>query len=76
MSYEDRVDAAFDNEQDRFLDLVDKGEKFEEAREWLKELIHEMYGEADITRIENAVEEIAALFSIKVPSHEIPLSQV
>jgi len=44
--------------------------KYEEAKEWIKEMIHHMYDTGDIVEMENALDELTGIWGLRLPEHE------
>ena len=46
---------------------VDNLEKYDYAKEWIDEVVHHMYNTGDVDEMENALDELLAIFSGKLP---------
>ena len=41
-----------------------------EVEEWIRELVHHMYATGDVKEMENALDELTAVWGISLPKHE------
>ena len=48
-------------------------QKYDHAKTNLEEIIHQIYDIGDICAFENALEELASIFDIKVPNNELKI---
>ena len=48
----------------------EKINKYEDAEDWIKEMIHHMYDTGDIVALENALDELTGIWGLRLPEHE------
>ena len=48
----------------------EKINKYEDAEEWIKEMIHHMYDTGDVEALENAFDELAGIWGLRLPERE------
>lgn len=49
---------------------VDELEKYDDAKEHLEEVIHQLYNIGNVNALENAIEELANVFDVNLPNKE------
>lgn len=49
---------------------VDELEKYDNAEEFLKEVINHVYNTGDIDELENSLDELAGVFNLKLPNKQ------
>jgi len=59
---------AFDSMEDWVH--VDELKKYDDAKDQLEELIHQIYNIGNVNALEDALEDLAGIFDIKLPNKE------
>ncbi len=63
-------DYGYDQDPEVEGDSTPNDFEYDEAKEWLKDLIHQVYNTGDIDDIERSLEEVACKFELNLPAKE------